>query len=103
MPQVKSAGKAQAKPSTKITIALPDAMLEWAEQLASVRHLERNDVLRMALANGLLLMQAEGIRLTEEEKRGGEEYSAQVGGIEGFEQKIRASMQADAKKVELTT
>ncbi len=98
--QIKSAGRSVEKGSTsKITISLPDGMLQWAEVMAAVRRLERNDVLRMALGNGLMLMQAESIRLTQQGSRVAEEYSQEVGGIEGFKQEVLDSIVADAAKL----
>jgi hypothetical protein len=67
--------------------------------MAAVRRLERNDVLRMALGNGLMLMQAESIRLTQQGSRVAEEYSQEVGGIEGFKQEVLDSIVADAAKL----
>ncbi len=94
MPQVKLA-KPQGKASTKITIALPDELLLWADVMATVRRLERNDVIRDAISRGLLLMQAENLRLTTADQRGAEDYSEKVGGVEGFKERIVESMRAD--------
>lgn len=113
MPAVKtkSGAKSQAKPSTKITISLPNEMLEWCDVMATVRRLERNDIIRQTIALGLILMQAENMRLAGHGQeadewfaaRGAgpeemEEYNRRVGGREGFVEKIGASMQADAEQ-----
>ncbi len=98
--QIKSAGRSVEKgSSSKITIALPDGLLQWAEVMAAVRRLDRNDVIRMALGNGLMLMQAESIQVTEMGRQAAEGYSQQVGGIDGFKQEVLDSIVADAEKL----
>jgi hypothetical protein len=100
---VKTVGKAQSKASSRITIAFPDELLEWADLMAASRRLERNDVIRSALAVGLLVMQAETIELTERGRRladaQADAYSERVGGVEGFKKKVHAAIDRDAAEV----
>lgn len=113
MPAVKtkSGARSQAKPSMKITISLPVELLEWCDAMATVRRIERNDVIRQTIALGLIGMQAENMRLSGRSDEvdawaasqgfGPEEmqrYHDHVGGVDGFFEKIRAGRAADAEK-----
>lgn len=109
--RMKSGARSQVKPSTKITISLPNELLEWCDLVATVRRLERNDIIRQSIALGLIGLQAENMRLagagTEVDAWfaaqgvGPDEmakYAEQVGGTEGFVEKIRVAREADAEE-----
>ncbi len=92
---------AQAKPSTKITIMLPTELLEWASVTASVMRLERNDVLRYALAEGLTLLQIRRMSMTSDEDfEKGRQFIQRYGGIEGFIKKLKEDFKEDVQQVE---
>ena len=101
----------QVKPSMRITISLPEELIECCDSMATFRHLERNDIIRQAIALGLLGLQAENMRLVG---RGAEvdawfaargagademaKYNEQVGGSSGFVDSVRAAREADAEE-----
>jgi hypothetical protein len=88
---------AKRKATTKVTMALPDALLEIADFQADASGLDRYDVIKTALANGLAMMELQRQAFAGKFAQEGQAMAAVLGDPDTFAAKVVANVEEESQ------